>query len=247
MLVRMNVDAYLERIGADRSTGLEDLHRLHQTAVPFENLSMYLGEPVSLAPGDLYAKIVGRRRGGFCYELNGLFALLLERLGHDVTRLGARVNGGPPFDHLTLLVDGVWLVDVGFGAHSTYPLRFDNRSPQADPGGTFTIVPAADGDVDVIKDGNPEYRIEMRRRELSDFGPTCWWQATSPDSHFTRKTICTRLDGDGRITVSGRTFIETRSNSRTQYTLDTDEALLATYRDRFHISLPRPPAPATGQ
>ena len=242
--MRMNVDAYLERIGADRATGLSDLHRLHQTAVPFENLSIHVGEPVPLAPGELYDKIVGRRRGGFCYELNGLFALLLEELGHEVTRLGARVNGGPPFDHLALLVDGVWLVDVGFGAHSTYPLRFDRRSPQVDPGGTFTIVPAADGDVDVLKDGNPEYRIEMRKRELSDFGPTCWWQTTSPDSHFTRKTICTRLDGDGRITISGRTFIETRSNSRTQHELDTDEALLAAYHDRFGISLPRPPAAA---
>jgi N-hydroxyarylamine O-acetyltransferase len=242
--MRMNVDAYLERIGADRATGLSDLHRLHQTAVPFENLSIHLGEPVSLASGDLYDKIVGRRRGGFCYELNGLFSLLLEELGHEVTRLGARVNGGPPFDHLTLLVDGVWLVDVGFGAHSTYPLRFDRRSPQVDPGGKFTVVPAADGDVDVLKDGSPEYRIEMRKRELSDFGPTCWWQTTSPDSHFTRKTICTRLDGDGRITISGRTFIETRGNSRTQHELDTDEALLAAYRDRFGISLPRPPAAA---
>lgn len=243
----MNVDAYLERIGAERSTDLRQLHRLHQTAAPFENLSIHLGEPVSLNPQDLYDKIVGRRRGGFCYELNGLFALLLERLGHDVTRLGARVNGGPPFDHLTLLVDGVWLVDVGFGAHSTYPLRFDSRQPQADPGGTFTIKPAADGDVDVLKDGNPQYRIEMRGRDLSDFGPTCWWQTTSPDSHFTRKPVCTRLDGDGRITISGHTFIETRRDSRTEKELDTDEALLAAYRDRFGISLPRPPKPAAGR
>jgi N-hydroxyarylamine O-acetyltransferase len=241
MLVRMDVDAYLARIGADRSTSLRDLHRMHQTAVPFENLSIHLGEPVSLDPGDLSDKIVGRRRGGFCYELNGLFALLLERLGHDVTRLGARVAGGPPFDHLTLLVDGVWLVDVGFGAHSTYPLRFDSRAPQDDPGGKFTIVPAADGDVEVHKDGNPEYRVEMRARELADFGPTCWWQATSPASHFTRKTVCTRLDGDGRITISGRTLIETRNGSRTEHELGTDEALLAAYRDRFGIILAVPP------
>src|SRR4051812_25698 len=218
--MRMNVDAYLERIGADRATGLSDLHRLHQTAVPFENLSIHLGEPVSLASGDLYDKIVGRRRGGFCYELNGLFALLLEQLGHEVTRLGARVDGGPPFDHLTLLVDGVWLVDVGFGAHSTYPLRFDSRSPQTDPGGTFTIVPAPDGDVDVLKDGNPENRIERRGRGRPAFGPTCWWQTPPPAPPSPGKTICPRLDGDGRITISGRTFIETRSNSRTEHELD---------------------------
>ena len=236
----MNVDGYLERIGADRSTALRELHRLHQTAVPFENLSIHLGEPISLDAEDLFDKIVGRRRGGFCYELNGLFALLLEALGHSVTRLAARVGGGPPFDHLTLLVDAVWLVDVGFGAHSTYPLRFDSPSPQDDPGGKFAIAVLADGDVDVLKDGKPEYRIEMRPRSLSDFIPTCWWQSTSPSSHFTEKTVCTRLDGDGRITISGRNFISTHGDVRTQEQLTTDEALLAAYRDRFGITLPRP-------
>ncbi len=239
MLVCVNVDVYLERIGATRSTGLRDLHRLHQTAVPFENLSIHLGERISLADSDLYDKIVTRRRGGFCYELNGLFAQLLSALGHDVARLGARVGDGPPFDHMALLVDGVWLVDVGFGAHSTYPLRFDSPSPQSDPGGTFTVVPATDGDVDVLKDGKPEYRLESRHRDLSDFIPTCWWQSTSPDSHFTRKTVCSRLDGDGRITISGRNLITTAGDSRTEEELTTDDALLTAYRDRFGLTLPR--------
>jgi len=81
----------------------------------------------------------------------------------------------------------------------------------------------------------------MRRRELSDFGPTCWWQTTSPDSHFTRKTVCTRLDGDGRITISGSTFIETRGGSRTEHELAGGEAVLAAYRDRFGLGLPRLP------
>ena len=93
----MNVDAYLERIGADRTTGLRDLHRLHQETVPFENLSIHLGERISLAEQDLERKIVQSRRGGFCYELNGAFALVLEALGHDVTRLACRVNGGDHF------------------------------------------------------------------------------------------------------------------------------------------------------
>ena len=119
MLAVMDVDAYLTRIGATRASDLPDLHRRHQTAVPFENLSIHLGEQISLDPGDLFDKIVTRGRGGFCYELNGLFAVLLEMLGHKVTRVSARVGDGPPFDHLALLVDDAWLVDVGFGSHST--------------------------------------------------------------------------------------------------------------------------------
>ena len=82
---RQTAEAYLQRIGAAWSTadaaGLRSLHRAHQQAVPFENLSIHLSEPISLAEDDLVEKIIRRDRGGFCYELNGLFALLLEALG----------------------------------------------------------------------------------------------------------------------------------------------------------------------
>jgi len=242
----MDVDAYLARIGADRGTGLRELHRLHQTAVPFENLSIHLGERISLDGDDLFDKVVRRGRGGFCYELNGLFALLLEELGYQVTRMAARVFGGerfgPPFDHLALLVghdgDGPWLVDVGFGSHSTYPLR---PGTQDDPSGTFTLTTAADGDIEVGKGGRPEYRAETRARDLADFVPTCWWQVTSPESHFTAKTVCSRIDGDGRVTISGRTLIKTNGLARTEEELATDEAMLAAYRDHFGIVLDRVP------
>ena len=141
--------AYLDRIGAQRPGVLDEaalhvLHRAHLMTVPFENLSIHLNEPISLAEGDLVGKIVTRRRGGFCYELNGAFALLLEALGAHVVRVAARVHGdgrlGPPFDHLALIVrlpggSGRWLADVGFGSHSTHPLRFDSRRDQADPAG----------------------------------------------------------------------------------------------------------------
>src|SRR5262249_61803053 len=91
--------AYLDRIGVERpevldAGALAGLHRAHQLTVPFENLSIHLAEPISLDEGDLFAKIVTRRRGGFCYELNGAFALLLGALGARVTRVAARVYGG---------------------------------------------------------------------------------------------------------------------------------------------------------
>jgi N-hydroxyarylamine O-acetyltransferase len=229
---------------------LRDLHRAHQMAVPFENLSIHLSEPISLEEADLADKIVRRRRGGFCYELNGAFALLLEALGAQVTRLAARVfaggRPGPPFDHLALAVrlpdgSGPWLADVGFGSHSAYPLLLDSRAGQDDPGGQFLLADTSNGDIDVLKDGEPQYRIELRERDMADFGPTCWYQQTSPSSHFTRGTICSRLTEDGRISVSGRTLIRTSGGSRTEQELASDDELLAAYRDHFGIVLPQVP------
>ena len=247
--------AYLDRIGAERPAVLDAgalaaLHRAHQLTVPFENLSIHLAEPISLDEGDLLAKIVTRRRGGFCYELNGAFALLLEALGAQVTRVAARVYGGegklgPLFDHLALVVrlpgGGPWLADVGFGSNSTYPLRYDSREDQHDPGGRFALADTTDGDVELFKDGAPQYRIEQRERHLDDFVPTCWWQQTSPGSHFTLSTICSRLTEDGRISLSGRTLIRTSGGTRTEWELGPDGDVLAAYRDHVGIALDRVP------
>jgi N-hydroxyarylamine O-acetyltransferase len=245
------VVAYLNRVAvpppviAD-AAALRALHRAHQVAVPFENLSIHIPEPISLDEADLVDKIVRRRRGGFCYELNGGFALLLQALGAQVTWMAARVYGdgqiGPPFDHLALAVrlpdgSGPWLADVGFGAHSDFPLRLDSRSEQEDPAGRFQLADTEQGDVDVLKDGKPQYRIELRERSLADFLPTCWWQQTSPSSHFTQSTICSRLTDDGRISISGRTLIRTSGESRTEEELASDDDLLAAYRDHFGIVL----------
>lgn len=263
--------AYLQRIGCPRPPVLDDaalsvLHRAHQEAVPFENLSIHLGEPISLAEDDLLDKIVRRRRGGFCYELNGAFAALLRALGADVRMVAARVHGqggrlGPPLDHLALIVRTPggripWLVDVGFGGHSVHPLRFDSRTEQVDAGGRFLLAdreadreadrPAgADGgagDVDVVKDDQPQYRIETHPRCLADFAPTCWWQQTSPQSHFTRSVICSRLNAGGRISLSGRTLIRTDAGQRFEEQLGGDGDVLAAYRSLFGIALDRLPA-----
>jgi N-hydroxyarylamine O-acetyltransferase len=253
------VAAYLARIGVPRPSVLDaaalgQLHRAHLVAVPFENLSIHLGESISLDEADLSDKIVGRRRGGFCYELNGTFACLLEYLGARVRRVSARVYGddgrlGPPFDHLALVVrlpdgTGPWLADVGFGSHSEYPLLADARGEQADPGGRFLLADALDRDIDVVKDGQPQYRLELRERALDDFVPTCWWQQTSPQSHFTRSVICSRLTEDGRISISGRRLIRTVGGERLEENLPDDQAVLAAYRDHFGIDLHSVPEPA---
>jgi N-hydroxyarylamine O-acetyltransferase len=247
--------AYLDRIGVTRpaagdAAGLRAVHLAHQLTVPFENLSIHLAEPISLDEGDLVDKIVRRRRGGFCYELNGAFALLLEALGARVSRVAAGVYGeaglSPPFDHLALVVhpadgSGPWLADVGFGSHSDYPLLLDVRDDQDDPAGRFRLADAGAGDIDVLKDGQPQYRLERRARTLADCVPTCWWQQTSPRSHFTRSTICSLRTRDGRVSISGRTFIQTQDGNRTEQPIDSDDALLTAYRDHFGVVLSQVP------
>ena len=246
------LEAYFRRLAVPRphtadAVNLHVLHRAHQMRVPFENLSIHLSEPVLLAEDVLVDKIVTRRRGGFCYELNGAFAILLEAMGAEVRRVAARVYGGdgqagPPLDHMALVVrasdaSGPWLIDVGFGSHSVYPLLFDSRHEQNDPAGRFLLVDSGDGDLDVLKDGSPQYRIEPQERSLADFIPTCWWQTTSPDSHFTRDIICSRLTKDGRVSIAGRTLIITENGSRAEQQLTGDDALLSAYREHFGIIL----------
>ncbi len=222
------MDAYLQRIGASRSSSLAELHERHLLSVPFENLDTHMDTRVVLEVPWLYDKVVVRRRGGFCYELNGLFAELLRHLGHRVDLLAARVFGeeqrlGPPFDHLTLLVDGTWLCDVGFGSFSLHPLRWDSREEQEDPAGFFTLVDHGD-DVDVHQGGVPCYRIERQPRELADFIPTCWWQQTAQESHFRVGPRASIATPDGRVTVTDKKVVVTKRGSRTDLPVDDPAA-----------------------
>ncbi|MFD7705881.1 arylamine N-acetyltransferase [Streptomyces sp. NPDC059785] len=260
------VGDYLRRLGLGRperptAEALRELHLHHLRAVPFENLSIHLGEEIVLEEKRLLDKVVGARRGGFCYELNGAFGVLLAALGFEVTVLAGRVYGeeerlGIPYDHLALRVrtadGGDWLVDVGFGAHSHWPLDFGDRGDQVDPGGTFRLTEATAtgeeeaakfGDLDVLRDGGPQYRLEVRGRVLGDFVAGAWWHRTSPRSHFTRSLVCSRLTEDGgRITLSGRRFTVTAVDGTKEVTeLGTDAEVLGVYRERFGIELDRVP------
>ncbi|MFJ4004367.1 arylamine N-acetyltransferase [Streptomyces sp. NPDC090023] len=255
-------DAYLQRLGTERpvrptTEALRDLHLRHLRTIPFENLSIHLGEPVVLEEEALLDKVTKGHRGGFCYELNGAFALLLTSLGYEVQLLAGRVHGdegrlGIPYDHLALrvrTVDGGDLIaDVGFGAHSHGPLDFGERGDQADPGGTFRVVEVG-GDLDVLRDGKPQYRLETRPRALPDFRAGAWWHSTSPESHFTRSLVCSRITEDGgRITLSGRTLTTTDAEGRkTVREVGTDEEVLAVYGDEFGIGLSAVPTVRGGQ
>src|SRR5580693_4132225 len=152
----MNVPAYLARISYNGSLEptaetLSRLHLAHLYAVPFENLDIHLGRKITCDESRFFHKIVGLRRGGFCYELNGAFASLLRELGFRVTLLSARVahpdgSYGPEFDHLTLCVDleEPWLADVGFGDCFLEPLRLESRAGQPQNGRVYRLTSSSE-------------------------------------------------------------------------------------------------------
>jgi N-hydroxyarylamine O-acetyltransferase len=134
---------------------------------------------------------------------------------------------------------------VGFGAHSLFPLRIEPRLRQDDPGGVFRIEPAGHGDLDVLRDGTVQYRVEPHPRSLTAFEAMCWYQQYSPRSHFTGAPLCTLQTPKGRVTLSGDRLIRTEDGVRDESVLDDETALLDTYRATFGIELDRLPASGT--
>ncbi|GAB3882189.1 arylamine N-acetyltransferase family protein [Spirosoma agri] len=221
----MDIKAYLNRI---RYTGelettlatLQALHYQHLLAVPLENLNTQYGQAIVLEPDALFDKIVTQRRGGFCYELNGLFYELLRAIGFQVKRISGRVydpgNGyNDEFDHLANIVhiDGSdWLVDVGFGRRfPLHPMPLTLNQTHEDRTGRYQLS-RYDADYlcveqqDEAGDWIPAYRFTETARELTDFSAMCWFHQTSPDSYFTQNKLCTIVIPTGRITLTDRTL-----------------------------------------
>jgi len=218
--------AYLARIGYRGATEpspavLAELQRAHLLTVPFENLSIHTGEAIQLRPDWLFDKLVRRRRGGFCYELNGLFADLLADLGFPVERLAARVfrdDGtlGIPLGHLCLRVTAggqAWLVDVGFGDNFVTPLALDDPGPQHDGRRGFRIEP--DGDERILWAGaTRSYRFGLTPFALTDFEPGRLYHTTSPESHFTARRVISLLTPEGRVTLRDDRLIVTTGDDK---------------------------------
>jgi N-hydroxyarylamine O-acetyltransferase len=255
----MQVDAYLERIRYNGSCAptaetLRRIHRAHLLAVPFENLDIHLGTPIVLSVQAFHEKIVGRWRGGFCYELNGLFAWLLTELGFRVSLLSGRVFAqgqfSPEFDHLLLLVelDERWIADVGFGDSFLEPLRLDSQMDEEQQGRHYSIVEA--GQEWTMRRRRqqaawePQYRFSLTPRRLDEFTDRCIYQQTSPESHFTQKTVCSLATERGRITLSNERLITTEGEQREEREIQSAEQyrrILATdFRmDAEHLDVER--------
>lgn len=264
---------YLDRIECARGIGvdslaassslLQDLHRAHMLSVPFENLSIYYHQPIVLDETALFNKIVRRRRGGFCFELNGLFAWLLRTLGFTVTLHSANVARADgtftaDFDHLALQahnLDGAnWLVDVGFGDLFMFPVRLrpdieqdggDGHQYRLSRPGTPSGADGGDS-IDspsehwlLQRDGEAgwktQYRFTLRPYTLPDFSDRCHYLQTSPESPFTQKRVCSLALADGRVTLSDLRLVETKRGERKERMLGSEGEYLAVLSDRFGV------------
>ena len=253
------VDDYLQRINysgsqAPTAETLRQLHLAHLQTVPFENLSIHSGEPIVLNDQALFNKIVRRKRGGFCYELNGLFASLLTGIGFSVVKLSARVANdkgefGPDFDHMTLLVttpdapEVRWLADVGFGDCFNEPLLLDSREAQQQGPRSYRIDVEADHLLLLQREGEsewkPQYRFTLTPHEYADYHEMCTYHQTSPESHFTKARVCTRLTPSGRITLSAMRLITTNQGVREERTLADEDSFQQSLLENFGIDMSR--------
>jgi N-hydroxyarylamine O-acetyltransferase len=249
-LKEMDIGAYLRRIDYHGKLDttidtLRALHRAHIHCVPFENLDIALGRWITLDEDLLFDKIVNRKRGGFCFEVNGLFSALLRELGFKVKRLSARMgdgNGsyGMELGHMTLMVEleERWLADVC--GSFIEPLRIDERGVQVQERGRYRIEKEGkylryqmqDGDVWVTK-----YLFRLQPYALTDYIEPCTYTQTSPESWFTQRRICTRATPDGRISLNDMTLFITNNGTREERQLQDEIEFHSTLLEYFGIVL----------
>lgn len=248
----MNIGDYLSRIGftatpAQDLATLKSLQRAHLAAVPFENLDIHWSHPIVPDTAKFFDKIVVRRRGGFCYELNGLFNELLRRIGYETRLVSARVfNGsvhGPEFDHAAIVArvgDEEYLVDVGFGAFTTEPLRFVIGEKQKDDAGVFVIRKFDDEYLEVAKRDNggwqSQYIFRDIARELAEFAEMCDFQQYSPDSHFRKGKLCSIVIPNGRKTLTDKSFIVTTGDEKSETLVNSDAEFYSLLESEFGIT-----------
>ncbi|MBA3906581.1 MAG: arylamine N-acetyltransferase [Pseudonocardiales bacterium] len=213
------------------------MHAAHICSVPFEDYDIHGGVPISLDLDDLYDKIVRRRRGGFCYELNGLFGALLRALGHDVTLVSAfslddDAVRGPDFDHLRLIVDSTWIADVGNGAWWRGPVPLqpgEHGGIRVEQKGELWLTCSRDRDSRWQRD----WAWTPAPRALSDFLDRCRYHEHNPESHFVQRRLASLAVDGGQITLVNGVFADTGRPDRL-VSVDEERALLA---ERFGIEI----------
>jgi N-hydroxyarylamine O-acetyltransferase len=251
--VALDLDAYLERIGYDGPVEptlevLDAVHLAHATTIPFENLDILLGRQIRLDLATLQDKIVRDRRGGYCFEHNTLFAAVLEAVGFDVRRLGARVRFGARSvtarAHMALLVEAEGqgrLADVGFGGGSILRSLPIDPGPELDQfGWRFRLVD--DDGVRVLQTRRPKgwidlYGFTFELQYPVDEEMANHFTSTHPSSPFTR-TLTAQLSGPERsVILRGRKLIEETPTGETSSEVRDDE-LLDVLAERFTLSFP---------
>ncbi|AOI88171.1 arylamine N-acetyltransferase [Burkholderia pseudomultivorans] len=251
-----DLSRYFTRIGYDGPAEptldvLRRLHLLHPQAIPFENLNPLTGARVALDLPAVVDKLVARRRGGYCFELNKLFYTALTRIGFRVTPLIARVRWMRPPEvvtaqtHMLLRIDldgAVWLADIGFGSATlTAPLRFAPDERQLTPHGAFRVVAAPVADEFDMQCEAPDgwlttYRFSLKPAEWIDYDAANWFTSTYPESVFVNDLIACRVLPDGRAALFNTALtLRDASGAGRTVTLDNAADWSACLRDTIGI------------
>ncbi|HEX7874683.1 MAG TPA: arylamine N-acetyltransferase [Sphingobium sp.] len=263
--------AYLARIEVAEAPaadldGLIRLQRAHRLAIPFENLDIPWGRGVDVAPGAVFAKLVTARRGGYCFEQNGLFVRALTALGFTARPLMARVwlavapGDVPPRTHMLVLVtlDGrEWIADVGFGGSFTPPLPLEDGVEATTPDGARHRLRRAampgdpDGEWLLERDGvaaatdgrgggdgwQPQYGFSLRAVVQADIEQGNHWTATRPGTRFTTFCVVSLVLPDGFAALMDARFSLYRAGQAETRLIDGAEDYGALVQEQFGIAL----------
>ena len=248
----MDIELYLKRFHAvsfkevslQNLGALQNLHLLH---IPFENLDVIRKVPIYLNLKTIYKKIVGQHRGGYCYEVNGLFHALLCELGYDAHLVSATVlrqsgKWAKTGTHAAILVnlDGPYLVDVGYGAACPrQPIPLSGEQVM-DVNADFSITKVNDHLFDLVFENNNEqrtlYRFNDKPKNLLDFHEGCIFNQVSKDSSFTHHDIVTKATASGGITLTDQTLTIVEHGVQEKVNL-TELEKIQTLHDLFSIKL----------
>lgn len=251
----LDLDAYFERINYSGSTKateetLHDLHICHTLNVPFENLDVFYGSAPLLDEASLYNKIVLKRRGGYCFEMNGIFSIVLKKMGFTVTDLLARVCiDGMSYTtktHQVLLVEtgkARWLVDVGFGNDGIIaPLLLDEEKEQKQFAHEYKMVKENrfNGFLLQKRAGeifNSMYAFTIERCYPDDFVMSNHFTATFPGSFFKMMRMCTMPTKEGRITLTDTHYKVIKDGSVSETPVENDDEFSRYLKNYFRLDL----------
>lgn len=252
-----NLDGYLARVGITEPPAptiefLAVMTRAQIQSIPFENLDPLAGVPVRLDPASLWDKLVTRERGGYCFELNLLFAQAMRAVGYKATPLIGRVIMGRPevgprghLLHAVALPEGEYLVDVGFGGPGIVdpiPLQADTEFSQGD--GLITLTNAAPGEFVLRRMTAPGwfdvYSFDRSRVVPLDIEMANYFYSTHPAVPFTNQLMCTFYDADGLFGFREGALLHFGADLsvRRREELEGIEHLAAILTEQFRLEVP---------
>ena len=224
--------------------------RTHVLSVPFEALDVQLGRPVTIDPEAAYDKIVSGKRGGWCYEQNGLFGWALTEVGFEVVRVAAAVHRAErgsisAANHLCLLVqtedtDATWLADVGFGGSMIAPIALKSAEYEQAPF-RLGLRRTDDGHWQFWEDiGNGEFSFDFRAEaaDESALAEKCEYLQTSPDSGFVQRLVAQIRMPDAHKSLRGKLLTHASTTGLISRVLESPQELVAVLRDTFSLDIP---------